>query len=223
MNAGDIFNDSAALLNDVAKDVFDNNVQMPYLNIALAELQEMCELNNIPITNETSASIKVLAGTATKISGASLPSGLVEVQELHERTWGSSESYVPMTRCNDYLPKLTTLSQFLTYWAWMEQEIRFIGSTSDREVLIDYIQSIFTTVTTANTTIAMINSRTFLGYRTAGLCARFKFENATRADQLDAMALAAIDRSLGISVKGKQSIVARRRPFMFGVKTRGML
>lgn len=219
MNAGEILNDSAALLNDIAKDTFTNDTQIPYLNIALQELQEEFELNNIPATNEVSAVIPVTAGTATKITTA-IPTRLVEIQKLLERTTGTTEPFIEMTRV-EYLPELE-ITQTLSYWTWQNQEIRFLGSLSNRDVKINYIQSLFGVIDSASDPITLINSKSFLAFQTAGLCAEFIYENITRAMSLYGKANRALERSLGISTKGRQAIATRRRPFMSQYKTRSL-
>ena len=55
----------------------------------------------------------------------------------------------------------------------------------------------------------------------AALCAEFIERNLTSANSLSANAIIAIDRARGISVKGKQAINTRRRPFRNAYKRRG--
>jgi len=45
-------------------------------------------------------------------------------------------------------------------------------------------------------------------------------ENPTRAQELNGDAIRSIDRALGITIKGRQSQVTRRRPFRAGYKSR---
>src|SRR5688572_30069420 len=100
----------AALLNDQVQSVFTTTVQLPYFNMALNELRTAFEQHNIAYMNET-ANVNVTAGqTGIGDTGQSaLPTGLVEIQELFERTQGSSESFSPMTRV-EFLPALSTTS-----------------------------------------------------------------------------------------------------------------
>jgi hypothetical protein len=46
-------------------------------------------------------------------------------------------------------------------------------------------------------------------------------ENETRAGSLEMLATQALDRELGIPIKGRQAIVTRRQPFMGSYKGRG--
>jgi hypothetical protein len=62
LTSGTVMNQAAALLNDPSRTVYTYPVQIPYLNQALQELQELFELNNIPVTDTvTSTPIEVPA------------------------------------------------------------------------------------------------------------------------------------------------------------------
>lgn len=223
LTAGTVMNASAALLNDVARTNFTYAYQVPYLNVALQELQEYFELNNIPATNISSAAIPVNAGISVLnynvIPG--LPDDMIEPQQLWERERGI-DPYVPMTPV-EFLPhnlEGVSLNQ-LVYWTWQNQEIRFLPSNQNNDVKLDYIQNLFVPVVDENSLINLVNAATFLEYRTAALCAEFIGENKTRADDLNTFAGLAIDRTTGIGTKGKQGMVTRRRPFRSNWKRRG--
>ena len=214
---------AAALLNDTARTIFTYDVQRPYLNMALTELREYLELNNIPLTNDSQENITVPAGTTEIIFNAvspapSLPSDLVEPLELYERTSGSTDDFLPMTRTM-FLPPYVTVTSNLIYWSWMGQKIKFIGSNSDIEIRIDYTRSVLPNVTDQDDSIDYINAASFLYNRTGALCAQFIGENPERAEVLNATAQLAIDRAIGIGVKGGQTIATRRRPFNQAYKT----
>lgn len=213
-------------MNDTARRTYTYAAMLPYFNIALAEMQEELELNEIGVSEETSSSVEVDVGetaiVASSTTQPTYPTDLVEIQQLWERLQGSTDPYIPMFK-RDYLPHYLNdlpVSE-LVYWAWISQEIRFIGATTDRDVKIDYIKQYFaTSVTTTTTTINVMNSRSFLFFKTASLCSRFIGENPTRADALLMEAEAAKARLIGISVKGKQDIQTRRKPFLAGYKMR---
>jgi hypothetical protein len=58
-----VMDSAAALLNDQAKQQYTYLVQIPYLNMALSELKEYFELNNVPVTDTfTSTPITVASG-----------------------------------------------------------------------------------------------------------------------------------------------------------------
>lgn len=228
--AADVMDASASLMNDTAKTVYTYAAQTPYLNMALKELQEEFQLNNIPITNEESEAIEIVAGTVevTPYDGVGTgnaphyPNDLVEIQKIWERASGSSDPFIPLTK-KEFLPRYTDYTQLsiLSVWSWQRQQIRFIGCNQDREIKLDYIRTLFPKVQNEAAVLGVMNCETFLFYRTAGLCTRFIGENPTRADELDSDALLARDRVVGIGTKSKQAIVTRRRPFMQSYKLRG--
>ena len=216
---------AASLMNDTAQTVYTDVACLPYLNMALQELQEHFELNNVPVTNDTSALLNVVAGVF--VIGAAttpaLPTDLIEIQQLWESSEGQNQ-WIPMTRM-EFLPHYlenTTVSQF-QYWAWMEQEIKLLPANIDIDLKIDYVKSLFVPIVIGgiNTNLPIMNALTYLGYKTAALCSQFIGENPTRAAELNALTITALDRTLGISTKGRQAINTRRRPFMAAYKTRG--
>lgn len=225
ITAAQVMAKSAALLNDQAQQVYTNTVQLPYLNMSLQELQETFEQNNIPVTAETSDVIEVDEGISEIgfDTTPALPSDLVEIQEVWE-SQRDQNLWTPVSR-RDYLPQYLEgqeYSQFLWY-AWNSQLIKLLPSTNDNDLKLNYTRSLFSEITDESTPITVVNCATFLEYRTAGLCARFIGEDTPRADQLDGMAILALDRALGIGTKGQQAIFTRRRPFRASYKNRGTL
>jgi len=131
LTTGSIMDASASLLNDTAKSRFTYTIQLPYLNMALQELQEMFELNEIPTTATTSAALTVVAGLDhigfVAQGSLVLPDDFIEPQQLWERTTGINP-YIPMHKV-DVLPRYmegTTIPQ-LMFYTWESQEIRFLG------------------------------------------------------------------------------------------------
>ena len=220
---------TASLMNDTAKTVYTYTAMLPYFNMALAIMQEELELNEIPVMELTSSGTTVDVGitaiVASSTTQPTYPSDLVEIQQLWERLAGSSDPFTPMYK-QDFLPHYLDdipVDQ-LVYWTWLNQEIQFVGATTPREVKIDYIRQRFTnSVSDTTTVIDVMNSRTFLEFKTAALCSRYIGENTTRADSLDRDAELAKQRMLAISVKGKQDIATRRKPFLAGYKMRGTM
>lgn len=234
MTYAEVLTQARALLNDQDNQVMTNAVMLPYLNLALSETQELYEQNNVPVTDETSAVIEVLAGR-TAIGFAPdpplaidyLPSNLEEIQRLW---WSNSgqNNWFPSTK-KDYLTADTigndALVASFNVWAWMSQEVRILESNTDLDIKLDYIRRLFTVLDAADLAddLTVLNTSTWLSFRVAGLCAEFIDENPTRAQSLNVQGLAAMDRSLGISTKGRQSIMTRRRPFRAAFKLRRRL
>lgn len=227
MIAQDVLDASAALLNDTQLQIYNYVAQIPYLNIALDELQEECQLNNVPVTNESNTIMTIRAGTEGIGGGngqPNLPPNFVEPLDLQERVTGNTYAFIPMSRM-DFVPTNQTNSAYLLYWAWNGKSLIFIpgGSTGNVDIQIHYIKSIFKKISLSTDQIDMIGSKTFLEYRTAALCAEFIGENKTRSDDLNEMAQLALQRTLGITTKGRQAIFTRRRPFMAGWRSRRVI
>jgi len=217
---------SASLMNDTAQSVYTDAAQLPYLNMALRELQENFELNNIPVTNDTSALLNVPLNTSRiAFTGTTpvLPSDLIEIQQIWESPEGEN-LFIPMTR-KEFLPhdlENTTINQLLV-WAWIEQEIKLIVANVDIDIKLDYVKSLFTTILIGAiaTDLPVLNSLSYLGYKTAALCSQFIGENPTRAGELNGLAMLALDRTMGISTKSRQAVTTRKRPFRAAYKSRG--
>src|SRR5262245_17919431 len=220
--AGSIMDRSASLLNDTAKTIFTYVAQLPYLNTAIDELQESLEQDNAEMSNKVTAPITVAVGTLTLNAAAIAVAApdLVEIQQLLERTAGTQDDFVPMIQ-REFLPATQKITTALTYWTYQGQEIFFIGALTNREVKIQYVAARIANVTVDTDNITLNNCKSFLAFRTAGLCAEFIGENPERAAQLNAYAKLALDRVIGINAKGRQAIVTRRRPFMAAYKVRG--
>lgn len=223
----ELLNQVRALLNDTDGAVYTDAVLLPYLNIARGELQELFELNNIPVTNTTSDVINVPAGTSaigfdTPLP-AVLPSDLIEIQRL----WESQEDqdmWVPMEK-REYLTSALLGNTELTVfqvWSWQQQQIRIRSCIVDNDIKIDYICNLFSPLSIGDLSnqITIINIDSTLKFRTAALACEFIDEDETRATNNNTYAVQALERTLGISIKGKQSITTRRLPFRASYKAR---
>lgn len=222
IKAGDIFLNSRALLNDALEDVYTDAILLPYLKMAVVDLRLECEDNNIPFTNITSAWITIDAGV-TGIGGPdqpALPRDLIEIVEMYEKTAGSSNDGMLMSR-RRFEPKTETQTTFLQVYTWQGQRVHFIGATSDIEVKIDYISQNIGEVTDKNSLILIYNSCAFLWFRTAAMAAMYIMENKTRADDLNAEAARCIESMEAIAQKSEQGMPVRRRPFMSSYRQRG--
>jgi hypothetical protein len=215
----DVMDMAASLMNDTAQSVYTDAKILPYLNMALDELQEVFQYNNIPVTNEVSLVLTVKSGVDRIGFGTtpSLPGNLVEIQRLWERSTGTDGPWIPVVK-RDFVPRSLedeNITQFLV-WAWVKQEIRFIPATADNDLKLDYIADIFNTpikIGDIAVPLNVINVKQYLGFQTAALTAMFVAENETRAQKLESLAFLALERELGIPIKGRQAIVTRRQPF----------
>lgn len=224
----DIISTVSVLMNDSVQAQYDNETCLPMLNLALDELQEIYELNDIPTTHQTSAAIKIKAGIdrVGHDTNPALPSNLVEISQLWESPSGLNQ-WTPMDK-KDFLPHYfqdgTRISMFLM-WDLEADRIKLIPANADIDLKIDGIYSLFNTpiqMKDINVNLPFTNIKTYLEFATAALCAMFIAENESRAVALDQKAGGALSRALGIPIKGMQSVVTRRRPFRFGYRNRGI-
>lgn len=225
LTAGTVMNKAAALMNDPSRTQYTYPVQVPYLQTAMQELQEYFELHNVSVVEAVSAVIQVDAGETEIIYDATaglpeLPDDMVEPLQLWERT-RDINPFIPMTKV-DFLPHYmegVEIPQFI-YFVWQGQKIKVLPANADNDIKIDYTRQLFTEIQDQTSVINVINARTFLEFRTAGLLAEFIEHNDSNADRLNNYASLAMDRATGITVKGKQTIMTRRRPFRVGYKQR---
>jgi hypothetical protein len=226
--AGTVMNQAAVLMNDSARTVYTYAKQVPYLNMALQELQEWFELHNLSVTQRVTSPIITIPAGETQIifNGGgvpTLPDNLVEPLQMWESINGQTQ-YIPMTKL-DFLPHDLegVPTNYLVYWVWENQSVKFLPSNSVILVKIDYMAQIFTPVTNENSAINVINAATFLEYRTAALMAEFVERNMTSAQGMNSYAVMGLDRVTGIGSKSKQRIQTRRRPFRASYKKRGWM
>lgn len=228
LTGGNVMDVAAGLLNDFSKQIYTYIAQSTYLRLALQELREIFVLHSVSVVEQTSAIIQVNAGVSAITFNAAgtptnpkLPNDLVEPKDLWESPRGLA-SYTPMHRRTSLSPNATPTSSFI-YYTWAAGQISFPAANQNNDIKIDYVRQLFPDAGAAidqNTIINVINCQTFLEYRTAALCAEFIERNNTSASSLNQYAVLALERATGISVKGKQSIVTRRRPFRAGYKSR---
>lgn len=227
LTAGQVMNGSASLMNDTNRTVYTYAAQIPYLRIALQELRESFELNSIPVTENTSAVIQINANVSEILYNAAgtptnpkLPDDMVEPKALWERA-RDTDPYTFMRKV-DFLPPYylapgSPISQFIIY-SWQDQKIKVIAASANNDIKIDYVKELFQSIVDENSLINVVNAITALQFRTAGLCAEFIERNQTSADSLNGAAQLALNRVEGIGIKGKQSIVTRRKPFRASFK-----
>lgn len=227
--ASTVMNIAASLLNDSARSAYTYAIQLPYLTLALQELREELELANIPVTTKLSTEIEIDAGVEEVtfapampvVDTPYLPDDFVEPRFLWTRQ-RDTNPWVPMGRIQQ-LPEYELGSEIaqLSNYVWQDQKITFLAASGDNDIKMTYIKQLFTAVIADDDEIGVVNAATYLEYKTAALCARFVMENPTRADSLDILAIAGLDRAEGIGIKGQQAILTRRRPFRSGYKSRG--
>lgn len=219
----------AALQNDLSKSEYNYLACYPYLNMALEVLEQEFQLNNIPVTDETSSAIIIPAGTPVINYNTipALPANLVEIRELWESPTLLNQ-WTKMKRV-DILPQYlfdgTQISQFLV-WSNKDNAINVVPANAIIDLKIDYIKTLFPTLTVDDENSELgtkfDKARLYLKFKTAAFCSYFIGENEDRAGVLNSEANEFLQKTMGISVKGKQSMPVRRLPFRASFKRRGL-
>ena len=216
--AAAIMDRSAALMNDAAKTDYSYGVMIPYLNMAIEELNGLLEEANVPITNQVSTIYEVPSGANTILNP---PFDLVEIQEVGERPKGNVSNFLPLPRRE--FPDIYPATNSLLFWCWMNQKLMFNpnGANAPMEVQLKYIGLGMSLVRDPEAIIGSIHSISYLSYKTAALCSMFIGEDSDRASILEEQSEKALERIIGISNKGKQQMMTRHRPFRASFKMRG--
>lgn len=230
--ASTVMDRAAALQNDSNKTRYSYTVQYPYLNMALQELQEEYNLNNIPVTDTVESEEMDIPTGTTEITFAPtppvvdtpyLPDDLIEPELLWQRQ-EDAFPWIPMARVGflNFGLQGADIPQFYGY-VWASNKIAFLAANQPNQIKMQYIRNLFTEVTDPDTNIAVINAGTFLEYRTGALLAKYIGEDDARANELNGSAGLAMDRALGVGAKSRQRIFTRRRPFRGSYKRRTFL
>jgi hypothetical protein len=205
-----------ALLNDPNGAIYPDVAMFPCMNKAYHELQTKMTRMGIPVTKEvTSPPILVPAGTTRLGDGALLPPDLILPVWLGERTPGSTQRYIDMSERN-WEPNLNP-STNLIYWVWREDEIKFVGATNDRELLVRYKKGLGN-ITNANSPVLIINCEVWLAQRTAAIAAITIGSNPSRAKALNDDLVIIWDDFCGTLVHKNQSRPVRRRRTRYRVR-----
>jgi hypothetical protein len=217
---------AASDMNDTAQTTYDNVALLPYFNMAVEEMFQRMQENNIPITNQNSAQITIPAGT-TVVSFTTtppLPTDLIDIEQIWESNDGGG-GWSPLHRTYKINPNIATGSGVILFgqFQWMGDRIVVPESNSDIVIQIDYIRRNVTIpilIGTVNDPIDT-NALLFLAHKTAALAAALVAQDETRATVLADLAEGAIERELNIPTKGNQQIATRRRPFRAAFKSWG--
>jgi hypothetical protein len=117
----------------------------------------------------------------------------------------------------DFEPLVNPPSDKLRYWAWREEELKFPICTTDREVIIHFVQTIGS-VTGVSSPILILNSQQWLAQRLASVASLVLGSNPSRAKALDEDLVGIWDDLRSTLVRRKQSIPVRRRRTRYRVR-----
>lgn len=196
-----------SLLHDASGINYTTAKLLPLLAKAYRELQVKMTKAGISVTREASGTQTVTAGTVLLSDGAGLPNNFLYPIELKERG-STSENWSPVTESNwepDFAQGIS-----LRYYAFREEQIHFVGATTDRLLYMRYWKSL-TPITADTTPLEIADCDVYLASRLAAIAALVIGENPTRADALNNDAAILWEDLKGIRTKGRQSLPVRRR------------
>lgn len=196
------------LLNDPQGIIYNDTALLPLLNKAYRELQIRISRAGMGVTKEVAARVPVVAGTVSLGDGSGLPAGLLYPIEVKEGSAGAPLSDFYTMEERSWEPSFQQTTE-LRVWAWREEQIKFVGATTDRDVYIKFMKGL-TPINDVNTPIQILNSELFLESRTAAIAAGVLGENYTRASTLNNDAEQWYDVLIGTLVKRGQRMPVRR-------------
>jgi len=207
MIASEVTKQAAVLLNDPAQVIFTDIVLLPLLSKANEELEQLLEINEVPLQKQTSIAIPVLTG----VGEVDQPVEFVEALDLRERTMGG-DTWGEEIREVDFIDPNNNLSSNINEWCYRDSRILVNPPTSDREVLLNFIRKL-TPLDTAGASVEIYQAKPWLAARTAQLAAQNVGNNPTKADKLQVDVDRMQDILIRMLVKRNQGMGVRRKPY----------
>lgn len=206
--AGSVTLRAAQHLNDSSQLVYTSTILLPFVNMALEELEEELDVYDVnPLRNE-SIVIDVAQGDTVLTQ---MPTDYVEAVALFERADGSSDNWVEVKE-TDWVDVNLDESTTILNWAPRGGQIRITPPTQAREVMLKYLKGL-TEATAVGTTLDIGGSLRFLGLATARAAARDLGNSVTKAASYDKDIAKAKDMLVRRLSNEGQGIGVRRRPF----------
>ena len=212
--ASDVMDESAALLNDVAKALFTYTAQLPYLKRANEALENLLIANGVSVQRQVGAVLSVAPSTSNIDLSATIgyPSDMLLPIRCWERDGGATDQTFTMMDERDWEPEITPTSS-LAYWTFRNNKIYIPGVTTTRDVKIDYWRQL-TAIVSSGSNEEVMGAKTYLAAKTAEMCARYIGQNSEIADSLLSNEVAeSKDLLERILVKNTQGTRSRRRRF----------
>lgn len=214
--ASDIIAETRGLLNDPSGAIYTTAPMLTLLNKVYKELQTKISALGVSTTKEVSAIIAVDAGTVKLGDGSGLPASLLYPISLKERAKTSTENFVDMDE-TEFEPLFPTPQPTIKFWAWREDELKFPACSTNREVLIRFVQTLGA-ITALTSPILIINSQQWLAQRLGAVASVVLGSNPSRGETLQADLVDIWDDLRITLVRRKQSIPVRRRRTKYRVR-----
>jgi hypothetical protein len=213
--ASTVMLEAGAMLNDPALITYSYAVQLPYLRLAMQELQSKLLENGVSVLDTKTATLALTAVTSVSITSATdpaLPADLLLPICLEERQTGTSNLFSPMFE-REAVPERPQ-GLCLTDWCWEEDGIKLVGALVDTDVRVTYQKSL-TAITASGDPITVLGAQLFLSTRTAAWIARIIGRNDERAAVLESAAERELQSLLRSRIKEAQDVPVRRLPYGF--------
>lgn len=221
--ASDIMDGAAVVLNDTARNLYTNAVQLPLLKQANESIEQELAAYGIRIQRTNSAAIAVASSTTPNT--LTLPSDFLIPITLWERPSGSTSEgdYIPLQKLDSLVGMIPTTT--LGVWAFYNNAVNFPGCSQNVEVKMEY-ERMLAVITGANSPEDTYILKNYLIKKTAELCARFIGMNTEFADEiLTRETTPALNNLITIFVRDMQSVRHRKGSFSnaryIGVVIRG--
>lgn len=202
--------EARVLLNDPTGAIYQDTPMLGVVKKVYRELQTRLRAYGISSTKEVSATVPVVAGTVALSEGGGLPTDMIAPIWVGERPQGSASTVQFEEMDEGEFEPEQTLDTNLRFWEWREDEIKFLGASTNREVKIRYFKSLSPITTTAST-IAIIDSESWMAQRAASVASLVLGSNPTRAASLQSDLTDIWDDFIAGAVRRKQAIPVRRR------------
>mgnify|MGYP001359610761 CR=1 FL=1 len=203
---GQVLNAARSYLNDDAGITWTDAILIPRVQEACRELVMELEVHSIPVILEQSLIIVLPANTTSMRTAGLLPSDLVLPLTIFERASGASmDAFVRVDKVT-FLP-ITSATTELRVWIWQQDDIKFLGSPSDREIILRYKSSI-TEPNLSTDSLGIMFAENYLSVRVAAAC--FEAIGDKRANSLNNRAATNLHNIIRFNVTGGQYPVRRR-------------
>lgn len=205
--ASEVMDRTRAVLNDVAIDLYSNEVLLPYLKIANDDLSDELVDHGATVSKEVTSDIPL----AATIKEPSLPDNFIVPIEVYEKNQGEDDSSYRYMHQRTFIPNGLP-SKELGIWAWREQAIVTGGSIINKTLRVRYYRLI-TSILGENTSIELTHALNYLAYHTGALASEHIGQNRAKAIDLESMAVVKLNKLLKKEVKQTHSKPTRRKPF----------
>lgn len=198
-----------SLLGDDGGTKWTDPILMPKIKQAHGEMVAKFVLNGLRTEIKTSTRLTLTAGSTNL--GILQPTDIIRIIKLQEvAPTDSIDRAIDMT-LSDPLPR-QEVSQTLRYWDYRLGVLEFLGSTVDRDVIIEYFRNP-AAPTKVTDPLDFPQSEIYLGPRAAALTVMV--QNRMLFQMANQMAEENLSKLVRSQVKGDQNLPVRRRPFSY--------